>query len=39
MRGIKLHSSKEGLKRICRKLSQGDEVGLIKFGDIVKVCH
>ncbi|RUS25346.1 hypothetical protein BC938DRAFT_472301, partial [Jimgerdemannia flammicorona] len=37
MRGIKLLSSKEGLQRICRKLSQSDEVGLIKFGNIVEV--
>ncbi|RUS29021.1 hypothetical protein BC938DRAFT_481159 [Jimgerdemannia flammicorona] len=39
MRGSKLLSSKEGLKRICRKLSQGDEVGLIKFGDSVEVVR
>ncbi|RUS23977.1 hypothetical protein BC938DRAFT_474319, partial [Jimgerdemannia flammicorona] len=40
MQHSKILTSKEGLKRICRKLSQGDEVGLIKFGDSVEVvCH
>ncbi|RUS29020.1 hypothetical protein BC938DRAFT_481158, partial [Jimgerdemannia flammicorona] len=37
MGGSKLASSKEGLKRICGKLSQSDEVGLIKFSGGVEV--
>ncbi|RUS34922.1 hypothetical protein BC938DRAFT_477812 [Jimgerdemannia flammicorona] len=39
MDGTKLVSSQEGLRRICRKLSQGDEVGLIKFGDFAEVVR
>jgi len=33
----KMQSSIDGLTRICQKLSQGDEVGLLKFGDKVEV--
>jgi len=37
MDGEKIQASKGGLKEICRKLTQADEVGLIKFGSRVEV--
>ncbi|RUS14379.1 hypothetical protein BC937DRAFT_93917 [Endogone sp. FLAS-F59071] len=36
MDGEKLQASKVGLKEICRKLTQADEVGLIRFGSKVE---